>query len=153
MSWGITVPVLPRGPAGPAVGGLARSIAERLAGTASAPAQCGPGIGHRAVGCVYPQIAADKERAALDGADGGRDLRLLRGNTGRLVVQGPGRAAADNLGHQRRARGVRGDPGPLLGIEYLRKPAQTLGEMPASLRIEIHGDLAALVRLPRPWPG
>ncbi len=134
-------------------GGLARSIAEGLAGAASAPAQCRPGIGHRAAGCMYPQIAADEERAALDSADGGRDLRLLAGNTWRLVVQGPGRAAADDLGYQRRARGVRGDPRPVPGIEYLRKPAQALGEMPASLRVEIHGDLAARERLPRPWPG
>ena len=102
---------------------------------------------------LYPQITADQERAALDGADGGRDIRLLTGNTRRLVVQGPRRAAADDLGYQRRARGVRGDPGPLPAIEHLRKPAQALGEMPASLRVEIHGDLAALVRLPRPWPG
>ena len=135
------------------LGGVARSIAERLASAASAPAQCRPGIGHRAVGCMYPQIAADQERATVDRADGGRDIRLLTGNTGRLVVQGPGRAAADHLGYQRRARGVRGDPRPVPGIEYLRKPAQALGEMPASLRVEIHGDLAALVRLPRPWPG
>ena len=134
-------------------GGLARSIAERLAGTASAPAQCRPGLGHRAAGCIYPQIAADEERAAVDSADGGRDLRLLTGNTWRLVVQGPGRTAADDLSHQRRARGVRGDPRPVPGVEYLRKPAQALGEMPASLRVEIHGDLAALERLPRPWPG
>ena len=134
-------------------GGLARSIAERLAGTARAPAQCGPSIGHRAVGCIYLQIAADQERAALDGADGGRDIRLLRGSTWRLVVQSPGRAAADDLGYQRRARAVRGNPGPLPGIEYLRKPAQALGEMPASLRVEIHGDLAAMVRLPGPWSG
>ncbi len=134
-------------------GGLARSIAERLAGTASAPAQCRPGLGHRAAGCIYPQIAADEERAAVDSADGGRDLRLLTGNTWRLVVQGPGRAAEDDLSHQRRARGVRGDPRPVPGVEYLRKPAQALGEMPASLRVEIHGDLAALERLPRPWPG
>ena len=134
-------------------GGLARSIAERLAGTASAPAQCRPGLGHRTAGCIYPQIAADKERAVVDGPDGGRDLRLLTGNSWRLVVQGPGRAAADDLSHQRRARGVRGDPRPVPGVEYLRKPAQALGEMPASLRVEIHGDLAALERLPRPWPG
>ena len=134
-------------------GGLARSIAERLAGAASAPAQRRPGIGHPAVGGLYPQIATDEERAAVDSADGGRDIRLLTGNTRCLVVQGPGRAAADDLGDQRRARGVRGDPRPLPGIEYLRKPAQALGEMPASLRVEVHGDLAALVRLPRPWPG
>ena len=134
-------------------GGLARSIAERLAGTASAPAQRRPGLGHRAAGCIYPQIAADEERAAVDGTDGGRDLRLLTGNTWRLVVQGPGRAAADDLSHQRRGRGVRGDPRPVPGVEYLRKPAQAFGEMPASLRVEIHGDLAALERLPRPWPG
>ena len=70
-----------------------------------------------------------------------------------LVVQGPGRAAADDLGYQRRARGVRGDPGPLPGIEHLRKPAEALGEMPASLRVEVHSDLTALVGLPRPWPG
>ena len=57
---------------------------------------------------MYPQIAADEERPALDGPDGGRDLRLLAGNTWRLVVQGPGRAAADDLGYQRRARGVPG---------------------------------------------
>jgi hypothetical protein len=25
--------------------------------------------------------------------------------------------------------------------------------MPASLRVEVHSDVAALVRLPRPWPG
>ena len=75
-------------------GGLAPSVAERLAGAASAPAQRRPGLGHRAAGCIYPQIAADEERAAVDGADGGRDLWLLTGNTGRLVVQGPGRAAA-----------------------------------------------------------
>jgi hypothetical protein len=25
--------------------------------------------------------------------------------------------------------------------------------MPASLRVEVHSDLAALVRLPRPWHG
>ena len=134
-------------------GGLARSIAEGLAGAASAPAQCRPGIGHRAAGCMYPQIAADEERPALDGPDGGRDIRLLAGNTWRLVVQGPGRAAADDLGYQRRARGVRGDPRPVPGIEYLRKPAQALGEMPASLRVEVHGDLAARERLPRPRPG
>ena len=135
-------------------GGLARSITERLAGTASAPAQCRPGLRHRAARpCIYPQIAADKERAAVDSADGGRDLRLLTGNTWRLVRQGPGRAAADDLSHKRRARGVRGDPRPVPGVEYLRKPAQALGEMPASLRVEIHGDLAALERLPRPWPG
>ena len=60
-------------------GGLARSIAEGLAGAASAPAKCRSGVGHRAVGCIYPQIAADEERAALDGADGGRDIRLLAG--------------------------------------------------------------------------
>ena len=102
---------------------------------------------------MYPQIAADEERPALDGPDGGRDIRLLAGNTWRLVVQGPGRAAADDLGYQRRARGVRGDPRPLPGIEYLRKPAQALGEMPASLRVEVHGDLAARERLPRPRPG
>jgi hypothetical protein len=134
-------------------GGLARSIAERLAGAASAPAQCRPGLAHRAVGCLYPQIAADEERAAVDSADGGRDLRLLTGNTRCLVVQGPGRAAADDLSDQRRARGVRGDPRPVPRVEYLRKPAQALGEMPASLRVEVHGDLVALVRLPRPWPG
>ena len=134
-------------------GGVARSIAERLAGAASAPAKGCPGIGHPAAGCLYPQIAAEEERAALDGVDGGRDIRLLTGNTRRLVVQGPGRTAADDLGYQRRARGVRGDPGPVPGIEYLRKPAEALGEMPASLRVEIHSDLAALVRLPRPWPG
>ena len=133
-------------------GDVARSIAEGLAGAASAPAQCRPGIGHPAAGCLYPQIAAEEERAALDGADGGRDIRLLTGNTWRLVVQGPGRAAADDLSHQRRARGVRGDPRPVARVEYLRKPAQALGEMPASLRVEVHGDLAALVRLPRPWP-
>jgi len=102
---------------------------------------------------MYPQVAADEKRPAVDGADGGRDIRLLAGNAWRLVVQGPGRAAADNLGYQRRARGVRGDPGPVPGIEYLRKPAEALGEMPASLRVEIHSDLAALVRLPPPWPG
>ena len=134
-------------------GDVARSIAEGLAGAASAPAQRRPRIGHPAVGCLYPQIAAEEERAALDGADGGRDIRLLTGNTRCLVVQGPGRAAADDLGYQRRARGVRGDPGPLPGIEHLRKPAEALGEMPASLRVEIHSDLAALVRLPRQWPG
>ena len=102
-------------------GGVARSIAEGLAGAASAPAQCRPGIGHPAVGCLYPQITAEEERAALDGADGGRDIGLLTGNTRCLVVQGPGRAAADDLGYQRRARGVRGDPGPLPAIEYLRE--------------------------------
>jgi len=134
-------------------GGVARSIAEGLAGAASAPAQRRPGVGHPAVGCLYPQITAEEERAALDGADGSRDIGLLTGNTRRVVVQGPGRAAADDLGYQRRARGVRGDPGPLPAIEYLRKPAEALGGMPASLRVEVHGDLAALVRLPRPWPG
>jgi hypothetical protein len=102
---------------------------------------------------VYLQIAADEERAALDGADGGRDIRLLAGNIWCTVVQGPGRAAADDLGYEPRARGVRGDPGPVPGIEYLRKPAEALGEMSASLRVEIHSDLAALVRLPPPWPG
>jgi manganese efflux pump family protein len=137
----------------PRCGSLAGSIAERLAGAASAPAERGPGLGHRAAGRIYPQIAADQERAALHGPDGGRDIGLLTGNTGRLVVQGPGRAAANNLGHQRRACGVRGDPGPLPDIEYLREPAQALGEMPASLWVEIHGDFAALVRLPRPLPG
>lgn len=134
-------------------GGVARSVAEGLAGAAGAPAQCGPGIGHPAVGCLYPQITAEEERTALDGADGGRDIGLLTGNTRCLVVQGPRRAAADDLGDQRCAGGVRGDPGPVPGIEYLRKPAQALGEMPASLRVEVHGDLATLVRLPRPWPG
>jgi hypothetical protein len=134
-------------------GGLARSVAEGLAGAAGAPAQCGPGIAHRAVGYLYLQIAAEDERAVLDGADGGRDIRLLAGNTWCPVVQGPGRAAADDLGYERRAPGVRGDPGPVPGIEYLWKPAQALGEMPASLRVEVHGDLAALVRLPRPWFG
>ena len=134
-------------------GGVARSIAEGLAGAASAPAQCRPGIGHPPVGCLYPQITAEEERAALDGADGGRDIGLLTGNTRCLVVQGPGRAAADDLGYQRRARGAWGDPGPLPAIEYLREPAQALAEMPASLRVEVHSDLAALVGLPRPWPG
>ena len=134
-------------------GGVARSIAEGLAGAASAPAQCRPGIGHPPAGCLYPQITAEEERAALDGADGGRDIRLLTGNTRGPVVQGPGRAAADDLGYQRRARGVRGDPGPLPAIEYLGKPAEALGGMPASLRVEVHSNLAALVRLPRPWPG
>jgi len=133
-------------------GGAARSIAEGLAGTASAPAQCRPGIGYPAVGCLYPQITAEEERTALDDTDGGRDVRLLAGNTRGLVVQGPGRAAADDLGYQRRARGVRGDPGPLPAIEYLRKPSEALAEMPASLRVEVHSDLAALIRLPRPWP-
>ena len=102
---------------------------------------------------MYPQIAADQERAALDTADRGRDIRLLTGNTRCLVVQGPGRAAADDLGYQRRARGIRSDPRPVPGIEHLRKPAQALGEMPTSLRVEVHSDLAALERLPRPWPG
>jgi len=102
---------------------------------------------------MYPQITPDQERSALHGADGGRDIRLLTGNTRRLIVQGPGRAAADDLGYQRRARRVRHDPGPVPGIEYLRKPAQALGGMPASLRVEVHSDLAALVRLARPWPG
>ena len=102
---------------------------------------------------MYPQIAADKERAAVDTADGGRDIRLLTGNTRCLVVQGPGRAAADDLGYQRRARGVRSDPRPVPGIEHLRKPAEALSEMSASLRVEVHGDLATLVRPPRPWPG
>ena len=134
-------------------GGVARSIAEGLAGAASAPAQCRPGLGHPAVGCLYPQIAAEEERAALDGADGGRDIRLLTENTRCLVVQRPGRAAADDLGYQRRARGVRGNPGSLPGIEHLRKPAEALGEMPASLRVEVHSDLTALVGLPRPRPG
>ena len=134
-------------------GDIARSIAEGLAGAASAPAQRRPGIGHPAAGCLYPQITAEEERAALDGADSGRDIGLLTGNTRCLVVQGPGRAAADDLGDQRRARGVRGDPGPLPGIEHLRKPAEALGEMPASLRVEVHSDLTALVGLPRPWPG
>ena len=134
-------------------GGVARGIAEGLAGAASAPAQRRPGIGHPAAGCLYPQITAEEERAALDGADGGRDIGLLTGNTRCLVVQGPGRAAADDLGDQRRARGVRGDPGPLLAIEYLGKPAEALGVMPASVRVEVHSDLAALERLPRPWPG
>jgi len=134
-------------------GGLARSIAKGLTSAASAPAKRCPGIVHRAVGCTYPQIAADEERASFDGADGGRDIGLLTRHTWRVVVQGPGRAAANDLGYQRRAPGVRGDPGPLPGIEYLRKPAQALGEMPASLRVEIHSDLAALERLPRPRPG
>ena len=134
-------------------GGVARSIAEGLAGAASAPAQRRPGIGHPAAGCLYPQITAEEERAALDGADSGRDIGLLTGNTRCLVVQGPGRAAADDLGDQRRARGVRGDPGPLPAIEYPGKPAEALGGMPASLRVEVHSDVAALVRLPRPWPG
>jgi len=102
---------------------------------------------------MYLQIAADQERAPLDGADGGRDIGLLTGHTWRLVVQGPGRAAADDLGYEPGARGVRGDPGPVPGIEYLWKPAQALGEMPASLRVEIHSDLAALERLPRPRLG
>jgi hypothetical protein len=133
-------------------GGVARSIAEGLAAAASAPAQCRPGIGHPPAGCLYPQITAEEERAVLDGADGGRDIWLLTGNTRCLVVQGPGRAAADDLGYQRRARGARGDPGPLPAIEYLREPAQALAGMPASLRVEVHSDLAALVRLPRPWP-
>jgi len=134
-------------------GGVARSIAEGLAGAASAPAQRRPGIGHPAAGCLYPQITAEEERAALDGTDGGRDIGLLTGNTRCLVVQGPGRAAADDLGDQGRARGVRGDPGPLPAVEDLGKPAEALAGMPASLRVEVHGDLAALVRLPRPWPG
>jgi len=134
-------------------GGVARSIAEGLADAASAPAQCRPGIGHPPVGCLYPQITAEEERAALDGADGGRDIGLLTGNTRCLVVQSPGRAAADDLGYQRRTRGARGDPGPLPAIEYLRETAQALAGMPASLRVEVHSDLAALVRLPRPWPG
>ena len=101
---------------------------------------------------MYLQIAADEERAALDGADGGRDIRLLAGNIWCPVVQSPGRAAADDLSYERRARSVRGDPGLVPGIEYLWQPAQALSEMPASLRIEVHGDLAALVRLSRPWP-
>ena len=147
------MPVLPGDLARSAVRGRRTQIAEGLPGAASAPAQCRPGIGHPAVGCLNPQIAAEEERAALDGADGGRDIRLLGGNTRCLVVQCPGRAAADDLGYQRRARGVRGDPGPLPGIEHLRKPAEALGEMPASLRVEVHGDLTALVGLPRPWPG
>ena len=134
-------------------GGVARSIAERLAGAACAPAQCRPGIGHPAAGCLYPQITAEQERAALDGADSSRDIGLLTGNTRCLVVQGPGRAAADDLGDQRRTRGVRGDPGPLLAIEYLRQPTEALCEMPTSLPVEVDSDLAALVRLPRPWPG
>ena len=134
-------------------GGGARSIAEGLADAASAPAQCRPGIGHPPVGCLYLQITAEEERAALDGADGGRDIGLLTGNTRCLVVQGSGRAAADDLGDQQRARGARGDPGPLPAIEYLREPAQALAGMPASLRVEVHSDLAARVRLPRPWPG
>jgi hypothetical protein len=134
-------------------GGVAGSVAEGLAGAAGAPAQCGPGIGHRAVGYVYLQIATDEERAALDGADRGWNFRLLAGNTWRPVVQGARRAAADDLGYKRRTRGVRGDPGPVPSIEHLRKPAQALREMPASLRVEVHGDLAALVRLPWPWPG
>ena len=46
-----------------------------------------------------PQIAADEERPALDGADGGRDIRPLAGNTWRLVVQGPGRATTDDLSY------------------------------------------------------
>ena len=49
-------------------------------------------------------------------------------------MQGPGRAAADDLGDQRRARGVRGDPGPLLAIEYPGKPAKALGGMPRHRR-------------------
>ena len=134
-------------------GGVARSIAEGLAGAASAPAQRRPGIGHPAAGYLYPQITAEEERAALHGADSGRDIGLLTGNIRCLVVQGPGRAAADDLGDQRRARGVRGDPGPLLAIEYPGKPAEALGGMAASLRVEVHSDLAALVRLPRPWRG
>ena len=113
-------------------GGVARSIAEGLASAASAPAQRRPGIGHPAPGCLYPQITTEEERAALDGADSGRDIGLLTGNTRCLVVQGPGRAAADDLGDQRRARGVRGDPGPLFAIKYLGKPAEALGGMPAS---------------------
>ena len=87
------------------------------------------------------------------GADGGGDIRLLAGKAWCLVVQGPGRAAADDLGDERRARGIWGDPGALPGIEYLRKPAEALGGMPASLRVEVHGDLAALVRRPPPWAG
>ena len=135
------------------LGSVARGIAEGLAGAASAPAQRRPGIGHPAAGCLYPQITAEEERAALDGADSGRDFGLLTGNTRCLVVQGPGRATADDLGDQRSARGVRGDPRPLPAIEYLGKPAEALGEMPASVRVEVHSDLAALERLPRPWPG
>ena len=134
-------------------GGVARSIAEGLAGAASAPAQCRPGIGYPAVGCLYPQITAEEERTVLDYADGGRDVRLLTGITRGLVVQGPGRAAADDLGDQRRARSVRGDPGPLPTTEYLRKPAEALAEMAAPLRVEVHRDLAARIRLPRPRPG
>ena len=134
-------------------GGGARSIAEGLADAASAPAQCRPGIGHPPVGCLYPQITAEEKRAALHGTDGGRDIGLLTGDTRCLVVQSPGRAAADDLGYQRRARGARGDPRPLPAIEHLREPAQALAGMPASLRVEVHSDLAALVRLPRPWPG
>ena len=55
-------------------GGVARSVAEGLAGAARAPAQRRPGIGHPAVGCLYPQITAEQERATLDGADSGRDI-------------------------------------------------------------------------------
>ena len=135
------------------LGGVARGIAEGLAGAASAPAQSRPGIGHPAAGCLYPQITAEEERATLDGADSGRDIGLLTGNTRCLVVQGPRRATADDLGDQCSAPGVRGDPRPLLAIEYLGKPAEALGVMPASVRVEVHSDLAALERLPRPWPG
>ena len=121
-SWPITVFVLPGDPAIPAVRGGARSIAEGLADAASAPAQCRPGIGHPPAGCLYPQITAEEERAALDGADGGRDIWLLTGNTRCLVVQGPGRAAADDLGYQRRARGARAIQGRCLPLNTSGSP-------------------------------
>jgi hypothetical protein len=134
-------------------GGVARSITEGLAGAASSPAQRRQGIGlpSRRMPVSTVHCGGGKGRTRRRGR--WPDIGLLTGNTRCLVVQGPGRAAADDLGDQGRARGVRGDPGPLPAIEDLGKPAEALAGMPASLRVEVHGDLAALVRLPRPWPG
>ena len=126
-SWRIMVFVLLGVPVGPAVRGRRTQHRRRAGGRCECT---GNSVARVSVtqpsDAWYPQITAEEERAALDGADGGRDVRLLTGNTRCLVVQGPGRAAADDLGYQRGARGAWGDPGPLPAIEYLREPAQAL---------------------------
>ena len=113
---------------GPAGSGVSTQRRRRAGGRCEYTGTAPPGIGHPAAGCLYPQIAAQEERAALDGADSRPGHRAAHRQYPMPGSAGPRTAAADDLGDQRRTRGVRGDPGPLLAIEYLGSPRRHSAE-------------------------
>jgi hypothetical protein len=116
----------------------AGAVTEGLVLGAAAAAEGGSGLSQRPLGGVQVQVAADQQRPRGSWAMGGRIGRFLGFLCQQAVVEGAGRAAADDLGHGLGVGQVGADPGPAGWVEHLRQPADACGVVAAAAPVVGH---------------